>query len=438
MQDASETPRAKKHRVTRAVVFTLNLLSRLIASIFTILFVVTTLLTLILFNVGRQLFEPGLYKSALVEQHIYQEFPALVARQMAFQLAYAEKYAGISTENMTTSPDLEACLRMSLGDEAFKAIAGFERQPEEAEIEQMRLCFGQYGEMESESGGGAPPGLASLTPADLEAMISMLIPEAWLQAQAESAIDQAFAALDSADPTLPITISLLALREHLAGGAVMEALLYAVRKRPPCTDEQLALLASQPLQDLPMCHPPEDILNKIAQEGAQVVSQAIGQIPDQAALSSIFGGEAEPSEGPPAEGSAPFSGDNPRQSLRRIRWVLILSPLIPALLLLLVTLFGVRSRQGVLRWWGFSFLVAGLAGLGLAVAALPALDWAIATYLIGKLPPTLSPTLAQTGLDVGRYIIRALVTGIRVEAALITLAGVLFLLGLFFVRPKRN
>jgi hypothetical protein len=426
-EDASEARRAEKGKAFHAVAFTLNLLSKFIAFIFAVLFVVTALLALLLFNVGRQLFDPGLYKRALVEQHIYEKFPALVAEQLAFQLAYAEKHAGIDTENMTASAELETCLRRALGDEAFNAIAGFEREPDDVEIEQMRSCFAQYGKIEGDGGGGPPPGLASLTSADWEAMLSILIPRAWMQTQAESVIDQAFASLDSDAPAPPITVSLAELRVHLAGGAVVEAFLYAVHGRPPCTNEQLAVIASGPLQDLPTCRPPEAMLNNMAQEGAQVLGEAIGKIPDEVNLSETFRGEGGSSERPPSQGSGPL-GDNPREALRRIRWGLNLSPLLPAVLLLLVTLFGVRSLRGWLRWWGILFLLVGLAGLGLAMAALPAMDWAIATYVVDRLPPAMSSNLAQAGLDLGRYIMRTLVTWVGGEAGVIALAGLVLLL----------
>jgi hypothetical protein len=97
-------------------------------------------------------------------------------------------------------------------------------------------------------------------------------------------------------------------------------------------------------------------------------------------------------------------------------------------LLLLVTLFGVRSLRGWLRWWGILFLLVGLAGLGLAMAALPAMDWAIATYVVDRLPPAMSSNLAQAGLDLGRYIMRTLVTWVGGEAGVIALAGLVLLL----------
>ncbi|HBY99014.1 MAG TPA: hypothetical protein DEP84_34545 [Chloroflexi bacterium] len=54
------------------------------------------------------------------------------------------------------------------------------------------------------------------------------------------------------------------------------------------------------------------------------------------------------------------------------------------------------------------------------------------------MPPTLSPNLAQAGLNLGRHIVRTLVTRIGVEAGVMALAGVALLLGLFFIGPKRN
>ncbi|MBM3143793.1 MAG: hypothetical protein FJ010_02245 [Chloroflexi bacterium] len=436
-EEVSKVPRIKKGYASRAVGFTINLFSSFVAAIFAVLFFVSALLTLILFNVGRQLFDPDLYKRALVEQGVYEKFPALVADQMTFQLAYAEKRAGTDIENMTASPELEACLRGALGDEAFEAIAAFEREPDDAEIEGMKPCFAQYGETESDGGGGPPPGLATLTPADWEAILSHLIPSAWMQAQTESLIDQAFASLESDGPAPPITISLTALREHLAGGAAVEAFLQVVRARPPCNEEQLAALAIEPLGDLPTCRPPEAILDALAQEGGEILSEAILDIPDEVNLSKAFQGEGEPGAAQPSEGGGPF-GNNPRQTLRWIRVGLNLSPLLPIVLLLLVTLFGVRSWRGWLSWWGALFFFVGFTGLGMALVVLPAMNWAIDAYVVGKLPPSISPDLAQVGLDVGRYIVRTLVTWIGGEAGVIALVGVALLLGLFFVRPKRK
>lgn len=431
---------AERGRARNPLAVGLNLLSNFIAFVFAVLFVLTALLALPLFDAGRQLFDPNLYQRALVEENIYEKFPGLVAEQFAFQLAFAEKRAGIDTENMTASPELEACLREALGDAAFDAISGFEREPDDAEIERMRPCFAQYGaaggEGEGEEGGGGPPAVfARLTPSDMEGMLSILIPRAWLQAQAESVIEQAFASLKSATPT-PITISVAELREHLAGGAAVEAFLNVVRGQPPCTEQELAALSQEPLRDLPPCRPPEPMLDALAEEGGQVLTEAILKIPDQVNLSETFRGDGEAAEASPSQGAGPL-GDSPLEALRRIRMVMNLSPLLPAALLLLVTLFGVRSVKGLLRWWGLPFLLVGLFAAGVAFAAVPAMDWAIEAFVMARLPPSLSSHLVQVGMGVGRYVVRSLGVWIGAEAGVIGLTGLVMVVASRFVKPRQ-
>ena len=397
-------------------------LAKFIACMFAILFVVVTVAALLMFNVERQIFDAGLYKRTLAEQHFYERFPALAAEQI---MAMAN-YTGPGTERMTDSPELEACLKQALGVEVFDALAGFQRQPTRAEAEQMRPCLALYaGAQDEEPGeGGPPPYFENLTQADWEVLLSSLIPTTWLQTQAESVIDQAVASLEplgSDAPAPSIKISMAGLKEHIGGGAGIEAALQLARAQPPCTAAQLALVDSA-VENLPHCRPPEEILTAITPQIEKIVNEAVADIPDEIDLGQTPKGEGESGVVAPREG-----GGLPNL-MRLVRWPARLSPLVSLVLLLLVTLFGVRSRRGLLRWWGIPFLVVGLIGVGLAVAALAAMNWTIATYMADKIPPNIGAGLAQAGLEMGRSVVWTLATWIGVEAALIGLLGLVLLL----------
>lgn len=78
------------------------------------------------------------------------------------------------------------------------------------------------------------------------------------------------------------------------------------------------------------------------------LSEAVAAFPDEADMTQVFEGESGETTSPDAGGEQ----QDPRSTLRLIRLGLRLSPLIPVVLLLLVALFAVRSRKGLLRWWG--------------------------------------------------------------------------------------
>jgi hypothetical protein len=124
--------------------------------------------------------------------------------------------------------------------------------------------------------------------------------------------------------------------------------------------------------------------------------------------------------------------------LKQIRPFVYLILLLPAALLLLVTLFGVRSFKCWLRWWGIPFLFVGLIAGGLAVIALPLLDWGTAMMLArDRLSVSaFSSNLLQTALNLGRSVVREYVGALGLQAALIGLSGFGMLLFSFFIRSK--
>ncbi len=383
----------------------LTFVAKFIAAICAILFVVTALLALPLFNIGLHLFSPNLYKRALMEQKVYERLPAIAGEQIVYSITY---------NPCTENPESEAC---------------------QAE--------GESGQEEGESPeeGSLPSFLQNLTQKDYEGIIAELAPPRWLQEQAESVIDQVFAYLDyESEPVL--TISLVDLKERIAGEEGVRAFMRLARIQPNCTPEQIEAIESDAEatpEELPLCKPPEPLAEKYAQKARQTLQAVAADIPDETTvdLSTLGQEEGEAGAEVPAEEESPF-GDDPRPIFQIVRWGTRLSPLVPVALLLLVTLFGVRSWKGWMQWWGIPFLIAGVIWAGLALATLPAMDWAIKVYLADSMPPEFTPSSMAMGLDVGRYIVRTLVTWIGIMAGLLGSLGLLLIAISLFLKGKQK
>jgi hypothetical protein len=377
----------------------LTFLARFVAVVFAAVFVLTAPAVLLVFNADRQLFDPGLYKRVLIQQHVYEKFPALVGQQIVFAMTY---------NPCRENPDLPECL------------AEGPSVPTE------------------EGTGGPPPYLRSLSPADWEIILADLLPADWLRAQIEGLIDQAFAYLESDSPDVAFTISTRAIKERIMGDAGLHAVMQIVATLPRCTAAQLNNLTQaqshSEIDNLLACRPPEEALPKFTSLIEQALLEVASEMPDEAVLNppdeQANQQSAETGEEAPAQNgnSGPVGGD-PRLALRVIRWTMRLSPVLSVALLLLITLFGVRSFKGLLRWWGIPLLLSGLLSMGLAVTMLPAMNWAMTNYVADNLPSYLaSGGIVQLGFEIGQQVVKTLVTWVGGEAAILTLAGLVMLI----------
>lgn len=430
-------------------------IARFIALGCAILFVITTLLALTLFNIDQQLLNAGSYKRALAQERIYERFPSLAAELAWRMSAYNPCVENPGLERCkleepsppnehllfpvykSPSPGLKNCLIRALGENAYATLANGKRQATSAEIEPTRLCMRQFGVPDSLVSGKSGPPLYTwmLDRSDLEAILSALLPTAVLQTLTENFLDQFFDYLDA--KTDAVKISLVEFKARLTGDAGMTILLRLLRAQPPCTKEQLTRLtgigASTEIDKMLACRPPEETLTKIAPQIQTAARSAIAKLPDEAVLPL-------PSRREIANSSSKAEGpEGVIKMLPLIRLILRTSPLLPLGLLLTITLFGVRSFKGLLLWWGVPFLAVGIIGGGFAVIAYLIMDWSMARLVPADsaLVMGFTSNAMQAAKDVGRDIFRAPAIWIGVEAGIIGLLGFAFLLALLFINGKR-
>ncbi len=334
-----------------------TIIARILAVILAVLFVISALAVLILFNVERQAFNPATYKRALASGDFYQQFPLL------------------------------------LGDLVTKNL-----------------------------GNSAPAFMQRLTPTQWKSLVETLLPKEQLQTMTEESINQVLAYLNS--ETLTPMISLVPLKQSLAGPAGLKAALTIIQAQPDCTLQQIAaIIASFSTGEL--CNPPKavlDLFQPVIQTELQTTAAAI---PDQVIII--------PDAGSPTQQAA-------LEFLRVLRLIVRLSPLIPLALLLGITIFAVRSFKGWLAWWGWPLMITGLPGMYIGFSGAPLFRAMVERSLSKNLTISLSPEVVSSIRSLADAALREMLKPAGLESAVMFIVGLLMVIIAFYLayRDKKK
>lgn len=463
--------------------------SNFLAVLCAVLFVIATVLALLLYSFSQTLFNAETYKHTLMENKAYEQLPALLAEG-------SSSFERILTKPCTDqalvcamdgdSPELQTCLMDILGEQAYVEIGNRGRQPTAAELESSQPCLDQYenttlqpapqagppgdtllstssagvqacarqvlgDEIYEELyngqrpptqreirrinacirqerrearlnnpgiGGDLMPVLDDFSPSQWEQLIRFLLPRNDIQHLTESALDRVFAYWKGESDTA--SISLLALKARLTGQSGQELILFLLEAQPPCTEAQRAQIDAGNFDNgggtAIYCAASGETLAKMIPHMQSRLNRVIAQLPDETVLIKSTSGD-------------------PLTLVRMLYQWMQLSPLLSLALLLLVTIFRVRSVNDLLRWWGIPLFIAGLLALGIGLAAGPLLDWAWVNYAFPRFPPVISPGLAELGHKVFLSVGHELGKWVMLEAGLIALLGLAAIIGSNFVRP---
>ena len=259
-------------------------------------------------------------------------------------------------------------------------------------------------DVSEETESGAPPFLKNIDQAGWELILTDLLPANILKSQVEEALNQFLGAINFGNPNVKISLS--KLKEHILNGGGTRAYLDLVRSQPPCTQSQLAQWGEN-LTELPTCSPPEEILVQFTPKIQEELTKVLANLGNEVDLSQSMG-----------ENLAIAT---------KVRWGTTAAPIVPVLILSLITLLGARTNRGRMVWAGILLIISGLIGIGLAVSATPAFDWAWATYGASNVPAYYSPTLVDAGIALAKTLT------ITAAAATGVVFGLTILLGGFLI-----
>lgn len=360
--------------------------NRLLAWIFAGLFVISSIGVIFTFFPSRKLLSPDFYKQALEDVRIYQRLPESIAQLLATNF----------TQNSEESALIE----------------------------------------------NPPLYLLILDQEEWESILIDLVNPTWLQTQTEDILDQFFnILLISPDPVnTPIEVSLLEVKNRLGGPEGIQAFNQILNAQDPCSVNQLMGLLQLGLGmetsiDSLLCRPPDYIITELNPVVESFLSAAVAQVPDQLffnlPLSML---ESSPGINPANlnQGEIPA----PIRTLRRTNTLISWGLFLPLLLIIMMTVFAVRSLRDLLRWWGGTFLTAGLISLTLSLSLFPIVKWGFNNLIPSKTSNNfeLTALLVQLGIgDLSRELSNVLIMSVVIPASVLAIIGFALLLGSYLL-----
>ena len=269
----------------------------------------------------------------------------------------------------------------------------------------------------------AVPFLRALTIEDWQNTIAMLLPPEELKATADNALDSTFDYLNGRSSSA--AISLLPLKTQLAGPSGMNVVLQILSLQPACTTEQLTQMALGLLGgEIALCNPPPEAINLMMPFLQSQLQTMTTIIPNEVTF---------------IPGTLSGTPQDPRLRLNRVRSVIKLTPLLPVLLLLAVTVFAVRSLADWLTWWGWPLMIAGVSSVLIGLVGSPLVGWILQLLIQGQgtipIPPVLASSIAETTSAVARQIL----VPVMIQGALLGFAGLgMAVLGMFLPRRQAD
>ena len=326
----------------------LRLLARFIAACCALAFVVVAVGVIFFQAAGTRFLQAPIYKRALVQERFYSRVPALAADLAVRAAKYRSRVTGDARDALDV--------------------------------------------------------LAELTVADWERLVGAVAPAAYLQAQAESGLDQLAKSLHADSAALSVEFSLVELKRRLASPEAEAAILEILQRRPAATPEEIQQAGRLPAGR----RPPDAMLPQVREQLRTGMRSLVDRLPDTcdpfAAGPNIGGGRAVT--------ALSDSRDTLLTVERWARW----SPALPAVLLLLVALFGVRSLRGGLLWWGIPCFLAGAAAALLALPVVPATHWAFSLLIEPLFPPAAPAALIAAVFGVATDVVQEVMTASLISA----------------------
>jgi hypothetical protein len=350
------------------------------AILFSILFVISGVVTILMYTVSKLAFDPGIYKQALSSTGIYGRIPELLGEQIVYSL------------------NRNPCVQ----------------NPTSCTEEQLNAT---------------PSYLFSIDAPTWETIIAKFIDPDWFKEQTESTIDQIIEFLVTPGETFSLDISLVKLKARIGGEEGFQAIVSLINSLEPCASGDMlnllnATLGLDGLSSVPLCRPSESVLilgESAIRESLKVVAD---KLPDN---TSILVEKALPG----FENGLVVT----QRSMQLLRTLTQLSPIIPLCLLLVITLLVVRSLKGFLKWWGIPLVSVSLITFICSLLFTPLIRSIVSTRVntVG---------LAPGWIEVIRAVIlqasESFRNSLNLQAGILLAVGCLMLLASALIQPRSN
>ncbi len=394
--------------------------TRILAIILIIAFVLSAAFSIAGYNFVRTFLSASTYKNALTSQDFYTRLPGAITGQILALIEYDP-----CKLNPLLCPTVNQlvldCARSALGNGRFAVLTTPDGRPVQEEMQKLQACAAQYQPnlQSAAEASQAPLLFRSINAADLEKIIAAGMPPEQLQAQSENIIDGIFAYLNGLQPD--IRFSLAPLKQSLQDPGAMQAVLEIIRSQPQCSLgilEQMLMVTLTGQGDLQFCNPSDSLLTALAPTIQSQFDAVVSLLPDKVAFS-------------------PF-GSLPAEAVRTLRLLLLLSPELPLFFLILLTLLTVRTFREMLYWWGIPLFSAGVLTLIAGVVTSPILTSAWQKGVVGHLSLRISNGVVDLIDGVYQVVLQSYQTGVFITGIILILVGGAMLAGPRLLRLARG
>jgi len=253
----------------------------------------------------------------------------------------------------------------------------------------------------------ADPYLKALTIEDWKASIATLIPPDQLKIFTNELLASIFDDLNN--KTNSVTISLLPLKNQLAGPGGVDLVKQILKAQPDCTPDQLLQMGLGFFGgDIKLCNPPAEAMRLITPLiNAQLQSMTV-TIPNEVTLI------ADPGTS---------NTNDPRIKLNGVRALMKVSPFFPLFFLFTLSVFAIRSLMGWLKWWGYPFLITGAISSFLAFFGTPLFGWIFQRILQKQVAGFLPPVLFSAVLETVDTVTSQILKPIAIEGLVLAILG---------------
>ena len=346
--------------------------------------VIGTIFVLLFMSFNRTILNRQIVRQAFIKNNVYERVPAEIARE--FKLV----------KNLLVNPCAEEILAGSCLDQTDNTSQTDETSPRRLGIQGRAF-------------------INILNQDQWKNLIFYLLTPSDLQASAESTVDETIAYFKGQTDTVRVPLKNLKARLGSIKDEELTALL--LNSSPTCTMEQEALIMSGEISELgspPIFCTTTGGTSQVLLLDLQRRLNAVGsEFPEHI----IF---VKPPSPPNPPSLQKLIGKDLQSTLQKINDNSQILPFLPFALLLLATLFGVRSLRGLLRWWGIPIFIAGLIALILGGIIFFMFDQIWLNYLVANFSPILTSGFGKITYGVAHSLANDLATQLMLIAGIVT------------------
>jgi hypothetical protein len=251
-----------------------------------------------------------------------------------------------------------------------------------------------------------------------EAFFRTLLPQQTLEVMGADVLNSTFTYLDM--QTDSVQLSLIPLKTSMVSDSGVQAVYALLNTQADCTFEQLLQTATDLFTngEMQFCKPPAELYSMLTPVIQGQMQFAVDAVPDQIILVSK----------PPA--------NDPRAKLQIVRMGMRLSPIIPLVFLLLMTIFTVNSLKSWLTWWGIPLFITGILASLFSLSGAPIFGVILQRILVSRMPDFLPTVLLGYANDLASAMLQAWLNPVLWQGLAIALIGLIMTVASYFIMEK--